>query len=134
MAQESCNLDKEEAEILKPSSSPPAPLPCPSSSSPLSPSPLTLNPAHEFSLKRPERPEEDRSAEEPRPSVRAGNRCSACRRRVGLTGFRCRCGELFCGRHRYSDIHKCSFDYKAMGREEISKANPVVRAAKIIKI
>ncbi|KAJ6808617.1 zinc finger AN1 domain-containing stress-associated protein 15-like [Iris pallida] len=139
MAQESCNLDKEEAEILKPSSSSPppsTPLPCPSSSptlSPSSPSPLLLNTAQEFSLKRPERPEEDRP-EEPRPSARAGNRCSTCRKRVGLTGFRCRCGHLFCGRHRYSDVHKCSFDYKAMGREEISKANPLVRAAKIIKI
>ncbi|CAA6668300.1 unnamed protein product [Spirodela intermedia] len=51
-------------------------------------------------------------------------RCSCCRRRVGLTGFRCRCGDLFCSRHRYSDVHDCSFDYKAAGREEISKANP----------
>lgn len=65
---------------------------------------------------------------------RASNRCSGCRRKVGLTGFRCRCGELFCGEHRYSDRHDCSFDYRAAGREAISRENPVVRASKIVKI
>ncbi|GLT60717.1 hypothetical protein SLA2020_334730 [Shorea laevis] len=62
------------------------------------------------------------------------NRCSGCRKRVGLTGFRCRCGELFCAEHRYSDRHDCSYDYKAAGREAIARENPVVKAAKIIKV
>lgn len=62
------------------------------------------------------------------------NRCSGCRRKVGLTGFRCRCGELFCAEHRYSDRHDCSYDYKAAGREAIAKENPLVKAAKIVKI
>ncbi|KAK1289185.1 Zinc finger AN1 domain-containing stress-associated protein 15 [Acorus calamus] len=70
----------------------------------------------------------------PPPQTSSVSRCSSCKRKVGLTGFRCRCGDLFCGRHRYSDVHECSFDYKAAGREEILKANPVVRASKIIKI
>ncbi|XAR62340.1 hypothetical protein NMG60_11017066 [Bertholletia excelsa] len=65
---------------------------------------------------------------------RAVNRCSGCKRKVGLTGFRCRCGELFCSEHRYSDRHDCSFDYKAAGREAIARENPVVRAAKILKV
>ncbi|CAN1238316.1 Zinc finger A20 and AN1 domain-containing stress-associated protein 5 [Linum grandiflorum] len=34
-----------------------------------------------------------------------------------MTGFRCRCGELFCSEHRYSDRHDCSYDYKTAGRE-----------------
>ncbi|XP_010557789.1 PREDICTED: zinc finger A20 and AN1 domain-containing stress-associated protein 5-like [Tarenaya hassleriana] len=62
------------------------------------------------------------------------NRCSGCRRKVGLTGFRCRCGELFCAEHRYSARHDCSYDYKAAGREAIARENPVVKAAKIIKV
>uniref|UniRef100_A0A0A9DHA2 Uncharacterized protein n=1 Tax=Arundo donax TaxID=35708 RepID=A0A0A9DHA2_ARUDO len=61
------------------------------------------------------------------------NRCHSCRKRVGLTGFRCRCGELFCGSHRYSDRHECSFDYKSVGRDAIARENPVVRAAKIVR-
>jgi hypothetical protein len=62
------------------------------------------------------------------------NRCSTCRRRVGLTGFRCRCGTTFCGVHRYPEKHGCSFDFKAIGRVEIARANPVVKAEKLEKI
>ncbi|KZV50293.1 stress-associated protein 1 [Dorcoceras hygrometricum] len=68
------------------------------------------------------------------PVKREVNRCSGCRRKVGLTGFRCRCGELLCADHRYSDRHDCSYDYKAAGREAIAKENPVVKAAKIVRI
>ncbi|KAL6564689.1 hypothetical protein OROMI_016139 [Orobanche minor] len=62
------------------------------------------------------------------------NKCSACKRRVGLTGFKCRCGNLFCGSHRYSDKHNCPFDYRTVGRDAIAKANPVVKAEKLDKI
>ncbi|CAM8960794.1 unnamed protein product [Rhodiola kirilowii] len=65
---------------------------------------------------------------------RVANRCSGCKRKVGLTGLRCRCGELFCSEHRYSDRHDCSYDYKAAGREAIARENPLVRAAKIVKV
>ncbi|KAK9692372.1 hypothetical protein RND81_09G259800 [Saponaria officinalis] len=61
-------------------------------------------------------------------------RCSGCRKRVGLTGFRCRCGDLFCAEHRYSDRHECSYDYKTAGRAAIARENPLVRAAKILKV
>ncbi|KAI8522364.1 hypothetical protein RHMOL_RhmolUnG0001400 [Rhododendron molle] len=53
------------------------------------------------------------------------NQCSSCRRKVGLTGFRCRCGDLFCSEHRYCDRHDYSYDYKAAGREAIEQENPV---------
>ena len=62
------------------------------------------------------------------------NRCSGCKRKVGLTGFRCRCGSLFCAEHRYSDRHDCAFDYKTAAREAIQRANPVVRAPKVVRI
>ncbi|XP_037401172.1 AN1-type zinc finger protein 6 [Pygocentrus nattereri] len=62
------------------------------------------------------------------------NRCFTCRKKVGLTGFDCRCGSLFCGIHRYSDAHNCSFDYKAEAAEKIRKENPVVAGEKIKKI
>ena len=48
-------------------------------------------------------------------------RCFNCRRKVGLTRFRCRCSELFCAEHRYTNRHVCSYDYKAIGREAIVK-------------
>ncbi|URE37635.1 zinc finger A20 and AN1 domain-containing stress-associated protein [Musa troglodytarum] len=60
--------------------------------------------------------------------------CSTCRKRVGLTGFRCRCGDLFCPTHRYSDKHGCPFDYQRAASDAIAKANPVVKAEKLDKI
>ncbi|KPP73932.1 AN1-type zinc finger protein 5-like [Scleropages formosus] len=62
------------------------------------------------------------------------NRCFVCRKKVGLTGFDCRCGNVFCGIHRYTDMHECTFDYKAEAAEKIRKENPVVIAEKIHKI
>jgi len=62
------------------------------------------------------------------------NRCASCKKKVGLTGFACRCGGMFCGLHRYSDKHDCSFDYNALGKAEISAANPVIVAEKVAKI
>ena len=61
-------------------------------------------------------------------------RCLVCKKKVGLTAISCRCGGLFCSIHRYSDKHDCDFDYKAMGKKEISEANPVVKAKKIDEI
>ncbi|KAL3685437.1 hypothetical protein R1sor_003459 [Riccia sorocarpa] len=60
-------------------------------------------------------------------------RCLSCRKRVGLTGFKCKCGNIYCATHRYFDKHSCTFDYKAAGREAIAQANPVVKADKLDK-
>ncbi|XP_039051507.1 zinc finger A20 and AN1 domain-containing stress-associated protein 6-like [Hibiscus syriacus] len=62
------------------------------------------------------------------------NRCMVCRKRVGLTGFKCKCGITFCGSHRYPENHGCTFDFKKAGREKIARANPVVKAEKLVKI
>jgi hypothetical protein len=64
------------------------------------------------------------------------NRCclDSCKRKVGLTGFDCRCGGLYCWEHRYSDKHDCKFDYKELGQDQIRKNNPIVVGEKIQKI
>ncbi|XP_019066408.1 zinc finger A20 and AN1 domain-containing stress-associated protein 4 [Solanum lycopersicum] len=67
------------------------------------------------------------------PQVQS-NRCATCRKRVGLTGFKCRCGVTFCGSHRYPEHHGCTFDYKSMGKVAIAMANPLVKAEKLHKI
>ncbi|XP_022744146.1 zinc finger A20 and AN1 domain-containing stress-associated protein 6-like [Durio zibethinus] len=72
-------------------------------------------------------------ASEQRPQQQP-SRCMFCGKRVGLTGFKCRCGITFCGSHRYPENHGCSFDFKKVGREEIARANPVVKAEKLQKI
>jgi len=72
--------------------------------------------------------------EEPKETKKKKNRCFSCKKKLGLTGFSCRCGGQFCAVHRYSDKHECNFDYKAMGEKEISEANPLIVAAKVAKI
>ncbi|WCJ41807.1 Zinc finger A20 and AN1 domain-containing stress-associated protein 3 [Euphorbia peplus] len=79
--------------------------------------------------------EEEMTVPRPNPGLAARpNRCLTCRKRVGLTGFKCRCGLVFCGTHRYPEQHGCAFDFKAMGKEQIAKANPIVKAEKLEKI
>ncbi|KAI1280873.1 AN1-type zinc finger protein 6 [Halotydeus destructor] len=61
-------------------------------------------------------------------------RCTKCKVNVGVIGFPCRCGGMFCSVHRYANEHSCSFDYKEHGAEEIRKNNPQVVGEKIQKI
>ncbi|XP_015449837.1 AN1-type zinc finger protein 6 isoform X1 [Pteropus alecto] len=75
--------------------------------------------------------EQGKSLEKPKQKK---NRCFMCRKKVGLTGFECRCGNVYCGVHRYSDVHNCSYNYKADAAEKIRKENPVVVGEKIQKI
>uniref|UniRef100_A0A3P9IFV8 Zinc finger, AN1-type domain 5b n=1 Tax=Oryzias latipes TaxID=8090 RepID=A0A3P9IFV8_ORYLA len=75
--------------------------------------------------------EEDKNPELQKPRK---NRCFMCRKKVGLTGFDCRCGNVFCGIHRYSDKHSCPYDYRAEAAAKIRKENPMVVADKIQRI
>ncbi|KAK4771391.1 hypothetical protein SAY87_031923 [Trapa incisa] len=75
-------------------------------------------------------PDSARPAHE-QPKPKAANRCSGCNKKMGLMGFKCRCGDSFCGAHRYPESHNCTFDYKGAGRVAIAKANPVVKADKL---
>jgi len=61
-------------------------------------------------------------------------RCWTCQKKVGLTGFECRCAFVFCGKHRYSDQHNCDFDYKAEQKKLLAAANPVVKGDKVEKL
>jgi len=64
------------------------------------------------------------------------NRCSweTCNKKLGLTGFDCRCGGQFCSLHRYANEHNCTFDYKEHGQNEIRKNMPVVQAERVRRI
>lgn len=61
------------------------------------------------------------------------NRCFDCNKKVGLTGFKCRCGYVYCATHRYAEKHNCSFDYKTVGRQTLATNNPVIASAKVDK-
>ncbi|XP_010533741.1 PREDICTED: zinc finger A20 and AN1 domain-containing stress-associated protein 1 [Tarenaya hassleriana] len=76
----------------------------------------------------------DGAAAPPEPRRPVPTKCFSCSKKVGLTGFKCKCGSMFCGVHRYPEIHDCQFDFKEAGRDAIAKANPVVKAEKVDKI
>ncbi|VDO01433.1 unnamed protein product [Rodentolepis nana] len=71
--------------------------------------------------------ESEKSTQSEPTRNRAINRCSLCKRRVGLTGFHCRCEGLFCSLHRYADQHDCSFDYRKQGQDQIARENPELK-------
>ena len=76
----------------------------------------------------------DEKKEDQKDPKKKKSRCLSCKKKLGLTGFSCRCGGLYCAIHRYSDKHECGFDYKAMGEKEISENNPLIVAQKVAKI
>ncbi|EXC17832.1 Zinc finger A20 and AN1 domain-containing stress-associated protein 1 [Morus notabilis] len=96
----------------------------------LNPKPEVLNPEiHNSNQTAPSSAEASDFGGGPKAALK--NRCWSCKRKVGFTGFVCKCGSTFCGTHRYPEKHGCTFDYKSAGREAIAKANPVVKADKI---
>ncbi|KAJ9187153.1 hypothetical protein P3X46_002641 [Hevea brasiliensis] len=54
-------------------------------------------------------------------STSTKNRCTSCNKRLGLTGFNCRCGYVFCRSHRYPEDHACTIDFKGLGRQLLIK-------------
>jgi len=78
-----------------------------------------------------EPPKEVLPAKEPQTDT---SKCWTCKKRVGLLGFKCKCSYVYCSKHRYPDQHPCDFDFKAEGKKQIEKNNPVVKGTKITPI
>jgi len=71
---------------------------------------------------------ENKAEAEPEAPVRKEQedktKCWFCGKKCGLTGFECRCGYVFCAKHRYAEDHDCDFDHKGTGRDILAKNNP----------
>ena len=92
---------------------------------------------------------EDVKMEEPKPDVQPQENiipintkpvqankhsCWVCNKRVGYSGFLCKCEYIFCGSHRHFSDHNCDFDYKKYDREKlVKKSNFGESADKMIK-
>eukprot|EP01026_Neomeris_dumetosa_P000519 TRINITY_DN10130_c0_g2_i1.p1 TRINITY_DN10130_c0_g2~~TRINITY_DN10130_c0_g2_i1.p1 ORF type:complete len:239 (-),score=36.90 TRINITY_DN10130_c0_g2_i1:735-1451(-) len=59
------------------------------------------------------------------------NRCYACDKKVGIQGMQCKCGFIFCSRHRQPEDHNCDFDFKEQGRQNLARNNPQVTGSKM---
>lgn len=58
--------------------------------------------------------------------------CSECKRRLKITNnYGCRCGNMYCIRHRFHDQHSCTFDYKAVAIAKLEAQNPKVIGKRI---
>jgi hypothetical protein len=80
-------------------------------------------------------PSQPMEPEEPEKPIQANrNRCFCCNKKVGLLGFECRCGFVFCSGHRHAADHTCTFDYASFDKERLAKANPVIAASKLDKL
>ena len=65
-----------------------------------------------------------------KPEQSRTDRCWTCDRNIGLIGIQCRCGYFLCSEHRYSDRHNCTYDYKEVGKRQITEENPWVGPCK----
>lgn len=69
------------------------------------------------------------------PVVKKKSRCGECNKRLNITNiYNCRCGKIFCSQHRYSEVHRCSYDYKMEGKKILEQQNPRVTAEKVSRI
>jgi hypothetical protein len=57
-----------------------------------------------------------------------------CKVKLMLADFACRCKSFYCSQHRYAEAHKCSFDYKAVGKDILQKQMPSVIASKLERV
>ena len=62
------------------------------------------------------------------------SRCWTCNKKIGLTGFQCKCEYYFCSEHRYNDKHNCQFDFKQAAKTKLAADNPTIQFAKMEKM
>lgn len=71
----------------------------------------------------------------PVESVRP-KRCQheSCKTKLMLADFPCKCKNFYCSQHRYSESHKCTFDYKDQGIKLLEKNLVQVNGTKLNKL
>lgn len=48
-------------------------------------------------------------------------RCSVCNKKLGLLPFECKCGKLFCIKHKDPEAHDCTYDFKSESKERLGE-------------
>jgi hypothetical protein len=57
-----------------------------------------------------------------------------CTKKLTLTDFACKCKQIYCAAHRFSELHSCTFDYKGTGKDLLSKQLTQVKSSCLEKI
>ena len=55
-------------------------------------------------------------------------------KKKSMIEFKCRCGKVFCVKHKNPEEHNCTFDYRQDGKEKLEQKNKKVVCEKINKI
>lgn len=59
------------------------------------------------------------------------NKCWNCNKKVGLVQTECRCGYVYCPKHRHAEAHNCQFDYLQAQQDRLAKENPIIQNKKL---
>ena len=62
------------------------------------------------------------------------NQCWYCEKKTGMSNYKCKCGYVFCKKHRLSEKHECVHDFRKEGKIRITRNNPRIRKRKVPKI
>ncbi|XP_021735986.1 zinc finger A20 and AN1 domain-containing stress-associated protein 7-like [Chenopodium quinoa] len=89
---------------------------------------------HESVSEEPKQKSDEAVVVSAESSTKAANRCMSCNKKVGVVGFKCKCGSTFCGSHRFPEEHSCTYDFKVAAEVVIAKQNPKIVANKLQRI
>jgi hypothetical protein len=48
-------------------------------------------------------------------------RCEQCKKKLGISEYKCKCGKLFCISHLHAEEHNCTYNYKQEGQDLLKK-------------
>jgi len=82
-----------------------------------------------------EKPESEEGQKKDEVPVKP-KRCQhdGCKVKLMLADFACRCKSFYCSQHRFAEVHKCPFDYKASGKDILAKQMPTVVGEKFERV
>ena len=58
-------------------------------------------------------------------------RCKECNKKLGLLGFKCKCGSMLCSTHLIPEYHNCTYDFKTEQCKRLEKSLIKVVASKV---
>ena len=60
-------------------------------------------------------------------------RCSSkdCKKNISLFSFECKCGKIFCGKHKHPEDHSCNYDHKNDGIQILKQKLVKVTGTKV---
>jgi len=58
----------------------------------------------------------------------------ACKKKLMLSDFACRCENYYCGTHRHAESHSCAYDFKKQGTTQLEKQLVKTVASKLDRV